>query len=149
MKTILYRSTVYILIIFFGVSCATRMLWDATDPKDYGRVRDPSVTRAYLEEEEIDYQIDRETGALYVEKSRSRKARDYAVRTVVTPVTLAVDGLVLVGNVIIVVGAIAIAIPIAIVEFIREGSVEEEPEEPLETVEEEQVAYINASPSCF
>ena len=72
-------------------SCATPALWDATDPHELVPVPNSKVTEAELKAKGLAYEIDTEQNLFYVEKTRLQKTRDYALRTVGTPVAFVVD----------------------------------------------------------
>jgi len=72
-------------------SCATRMLWDKTDPHEYVVMKRTPESEARLRERGLDYQVHEATGLLMVEKSNFRKFHDYLTRFFFTPVAVAHD----------------------------------------------------------
>jgi|GEM_PF-5913513 len=72
-------------------ACATPALWEATDPHELLPIPKSKVTEAELKAKGLTYEIDNEQNLFYVEKTRLQKTKDYALRTVGTPVAFVVD----------------------------------------------------------
>lgn len=72
-------------------ACATKALWEATDPAEYVSVPQTDVSEAELRERGIDYRRDDTQGLYYVEKSNIRRLGDYSIRFFATPITVALD----------------------------------------------------------
>lgn len=87
------------LIGFLLASCATSALWDKTDPQEPVAVSQESISEAEVKETGREYQRDDANKLYYVEKSTLLKFRDYAFRALLTPVTVAIDAVVVVGAV--------------------------------------------------
>jgi len=83
------------------VSCATPALWDATNPREYVAMTRNEKNETKLKTSGLNYRIDEEWDLFYVEKSTLQKSRDYAIRTIGTPVTVVLDA----ASTIVVVGA--------------------------------------------
>jgi hypothetical protein len=74
-------------------SCTTRALWNATDPNKFVPVPQDQTTEMELERRGLAYRRNVKERLYFVEKTTSRKAEDYAARVLMTPLTIAVDGL--------------------------------------------------------
>lgn len=72
-------------------ACATPALWEATDPQEFVAVSKNKVNEQELKARGLSYHVDEARGVLYVEKSNLQKTRDYAIRALGVPVTVAVD----------------------------------------------------------
>lgn len=72
-------------------SCATRTLWDHTDPHELLVLERTPEEEARLRANGLLYRVDVERNALYVQKSKFRKTHDYLTRFFVTPVAVAHD----------------------------------------------------------
>jgi len=83
------------------VSCATPALWDATDPREYIAMDRNEKNEAKLKAGGLSYRVDDDRNLFYVEKNRLQKSRDYAIRTIGTPITVVLDA----ATTIVVVGA--------------------------------------------
>lgn len=86
-------------------SCATPALWDATNPRRCVAIKKTPANEEALKAKGIPYTEDPKRDYFYVEKSKLRKAGDYASRTLATPVTVILDAA---GTAIVVVGVLAI-----------------------------------------
>lgn len=73
------------------VSCMTPALWDATNPREYVAMAKTPENESRLQQSGLAYRTDEERSLFYVEKTNLQKYKDYAVRTLVTPVTVALD----------------------------------------------------------
>jgi len=90
------------MIAVLTTSCATKKLWEATDPEEYVSVSQSEVSESELRERGVDYRKDDEHGVYYVEKSSLRRLGDYSIRFFATPVTIVLD----VAPAIVVVGGV-------------------------------------------
>ncbi len=91
------------MIAVLTTSCATKKLWEATDPEEYVSVPQSEVSEAELREQGVNYRKDDEHGVYYVEKSNFRRLGDYTIRFFATPVTVVLDAapaIVVIGGVI-------------------------------------------------
>lgn len=102
---VLKQFILFFVVVFLLTSCATSMLWDATDPEEYVVVSRDEITEAELKEKGLDYEISEKWNVYYVEKSLLQKTKDYAYRSFATPVTITVD----VGSTVLVVGGLTYA----------------------------------------
>ena len=87
--------------------CATPALWEATDPHEFVAISRSTVTEQDLKAKGLPYYVDKERDLLYVEKNTLQKTKDYAIRTVATPVTVVIDAattIVVVGGAVALVG---------------------------------------------
>lgn len=85
------RSIVMLMTCCLLASCATPALWEATDPHDFVAVTKSKVNEDELKAKGLSYRVDTERDLVYVEKTRLQKSKDYAIRAITTPVTVAVD----------------------------------------------------------
>ena len=81
--------TVFLFLVLN--SCATKALWERTDPGEYVRIEGSAITAEMLEERGAEYIYDAGNDIFYVEKDAFAKFRDYSSRVLATPVTLVVD----------------------------------------------------------
>ncbi|MFC1653027.1 hypothetical protein ACFL3F_04840, partial [Planctomycetota bacterium] len=65
--------------------------WDTYDPHEWLWVSQREITQQELEDSGVEYRHCEEGGYL-VEKSDLQKFHDYTIRTLVTPLTVIVDG---------------------------------------------------------
>lgn len=97
------------LIFLTTTSCATRTLWNKTDPDKWVEVSVEEVTEKELKEKGIEY-IKSHTGKhYYVKRGDLTKIRDKSARVLLTPVTILIDAaivIIVVGVIIIVLNAI-------------------------------------------
>jgi len=94
-------SLLMLLACSLITSCTTHALWVATDPNEYVAVTKNIENETKLEAGGLEYCVDNERGLIYVEKNKLQKARDYTIRTLATPVTVAFDA----ATTIVIVGA--------------------------------------------
>lgn len=87
------------LIGFLLASCATSTLWDKTDPQETIAISQEDISEKELQETGGEYQRDDANKLYYIEKSTLLKLRDYAFRALLTPITVAIDAVVVVGAV--------------------------------------------------
>ena len=88
MKT---RDLILIIVIsFLCASCATKKLWENTDPNEYVRISASEITEEELKQRGIKY-LKGYNNDFYVEKSTLLKFKDYTMRLFVTPITVVVD----------------------------------------------------------
>ena len=85
-------------------SCATKMLWEATDPNEYVRIKYTDISEEELQAKGCKYYKNDEKLSYYVNKNSFQKFKDYTYRAFATPVTIVVDAA---SVVILVVGIIA------------------------------------------
>ena len=83
-------------------SCVTPALWRATNPHEFVAVTRNKVNEDELKASGLSYWVDPKRSLFYVEKTNLQKAKDYIIRAVGTPVTVAVDA----ATTIAVVGAV-------------------------------------------
>lgn len=86
-------------------SCATPALWEATNPREYIALERNERNEAKLKASGLTYRVDKEWNLFYVEKTRLQKSRDYAIRTIGTPITVVMDA---VTTIVVVGGAVYI-----------------------------------------
>lgn len=72
-------------------SCATRTLWDHTDPHELLVLERTPEEEARLRANGLLYRVDVERNALYVQKGKLRKTHDYLIRFFATPITVTHD----------------------------------------------------------
>ena len=92
------KSIILILLAALMASCATTALWESTDP--YVVMKQGEITEDELRAQGRTYERDDLFQLFFVQKRGLPKYKDYALRTVGTPVALAVDaalGLAVVG----------------------------------------------------
>ena len=80
-----------LLIPLLCVSCATPYLWEVTDPHSYVVISYDDITREELDAQQINYVAKEDYRVYFIEKSRWRKMGDYTLRSIGTPVTVALD----------------------------------------------------------
>lgn len=73
------------------VSCATPALWQATDPHEFVAVSRSKTNEEELKARGLQYRVDEQRNLVYVEKTKLRKSKDYVIRALATPVTVALD----------------------------------------------------------
>ena len=105
---VLRRLSVLGMVALFASSCATRALWNATDPLEHVSVSQREVSEAELQARGVRYGKDDERGLYYVEKTKLQRLGDYSVRFFATPVTVVLDTatVIVIGGA--VVGAVAV-----------------------------------------
>jgi hypothetical protein len=87
----LMRPVCLALSALLCTSCSTTSLWRSTDPNECIEVRYDQMTEAALIEDGFTYTKDDAKQFYFVEKSSKEKFRDYALRTLGTPVTVVAD----------------------------------------------------------
>ena len=80
-----------LLIPLLCASCATPYLWEVADPRDYVVISYDDITREELDAQQISYVAKEDYRVYFIEKSRWRKFGDYTLRSIGTPVTVALD----------------------------------------------------------
>jgi hypothetical protein len=88
--------SIFILLLFFCNSCATKALWDNTDPNKFVRIRFSQITEEVLIKNEVKYIKDNRNRVFYVEKDSFDKLKDYTYRVLGTPLTLVIDAVIVV-----------------------------------------------------
>lgn len=83
--------SIFILLLFFCNSCATKALWENTDPNKFVEIKFSQITEEVLIKNEVKYYKDNTHQAFYVEKNSFDKLKDYTYRILGTPFTLAID----------------------------------------------------------
>lgn len=87
-------KTGYILLIIFlsflCASCATKKLWENTNPNEYVRVSASEISEEELKQKGIKY-LKGYDNDFYIEKSTLLKLKDYSLRLFITPATVLVD----------------------------------------------------------
>lgn len=86
--------TALLLVALLSVSapgCATRALWQVTDPNRYVRIRADQVSETELTQRGLDYRKSDNGNAYFVQKTVLRRAADYSARAILTPLTAAFD----------------------------------------------------------
>ena len=94
------KSILLLLALALASSCATSALWDTTDP--YVAVSQGDISEDALKAQNVRYYRDDFRKVIFVEKRGMAKFKDYAIRTLATPVTVVIDA----ATTIVVVGAI-------------------------------------------
>lgn len=86
-------------ISFLLCSCATKTLWEKTDPNEYIKIKFTEITEEKLKKKGVKYITDEKNFVFLVEKNSFDKLKDYSVRIFGTPITIAIDAstLVIVG----------------------------------------------------
>lgn len=79
------------LVLLTQSSCFTPVLWDATNPRERIAIWYKDISEATLKEKGIRYERYDEGGYFLVEKTSVQKLKDYGVRLLATPVTVALD----------------------------------------------------------
>ena len=87
------------LLGFLLASCATSTLWDKTDPQEPIAVSQEDTSEKEIQETGREYRRDDANKLYYIEKSTLLKLRDYTFRALLTPITVAIDAVVVVGAV--------------------------------------------------
>ena len=72
-------------------SCATKALWEATDPDRYVQIKYTDITEQELKSKGGKYVKDDNKKVYYVNKSSFEKLKNYTYRAIGTPVTIVVD----------------------------------------------------------
>jgi hypothetical protein len=85
----------WLLITVFCSSCCTSILWELTDPNDRVEVSFRDATEQEWKAEGLDYYRDETQKLFYVEQNSNQKFENYTLRTVGTPITVAVDAVIL------------------------------------------------------
>ena len=73
------------------VSCATTTLWEANNPHEVIAVSASKANEAELQAKGLPYSFDQKRGLFFVEKTQLQQTKDYIIRIVGTPVTVAFD----------------------------------------------------------
>ena len=84
------------IVIVTTISCATPALWKKTDPDECVSVSAEDITEEELQEQGLAYFVSDDGMHYYVDKSFTTKFRDYALRVLGTPVTVALDAVLVV-----------------------------------------------------
>ena len=86
------KKMLAMLLMMLGTSsCTTSALWDATDPNEYIAVASTRISENSLKQKGLKYYTDDSKTLFFVEKSKLQKITDYTIRTLGTPVTVALD----------------------------------------------------------
>lgn len=90
---ILFCRIVCVAILLGAQGCATSYLWENTDTNERIWIDAGKTTEEALQERGVDYQVyEGKRGKGYLVRKTSRhKMKDYSLRMLGTPVTLAVD----------------------------------------------------------
>ncbi|NCA83003.1 MAG: hypothetical protein EOM72_09705 [Opitutae bacterium] len=83
------KSIILVLLAALMASCATTALWESTDP--YVAVKQDEITEDELRAQGRTFERDDLFQLFFVQKRGLPKYKDYALRTIGTPVTLAAD----------------------------------------------------------
>ena len=88
-----FRRAISSLLVatVFNSACASKALWEATDPNKYVRISQDEITEAELTRQGRDYRRNDEKHVYFAEKTRLEKAGDYAARVVGLPFTALAD----------------------------------------------------------
>ncbi len=111
-----------ILLLFLCNSCATKTLWQKTDPDAYVKIKFTEITEEELKERGAKYLRDDNKHAFYVEKDSFSKFKDYSFRVLATPVAIVIDATA------VVIFAAAFAIVDNAIDDAREKSCNEDPD---------------------
>ena len=96
------KTIALLLAMAMAASCSTtRALWDDTDP--YVALSFDQIEEAELEAQDVRYYRDDMRKVFFVEKRGLAKYKDYGIRALGTPATIAIDA----ATTIVVVGATA------------------------------------------
>lgn len=85
-----YLAIISILFLLC-TSCATKSLWEATDPDKYIQIKFTDITEQELKDKGAKYYKDDKTHSYYVNKNSQDKLKNYAIRVFATPVTVVID----------------------------------------------------------
>lgn len=85
------NTVLIILLLFLCDSCATKALWEKTDPDEYVKIKFTEITEEELKERGVKYYRDDDKHAFYVDKDSFSKFKDYSIRVLATPVTIVID----------------------------------------------------------
>ena len=80
-----------ILIVLLCNACATKTLWENTNPGKYVKIEFSKITEEELLENGVKYIKDNSNQVFYVEKNSFAKLKDYTYRILGTPMTLVID----------------------------------------------------------
>lgn len=85
------RFSILILVLFLCNSCATKALWECTDPDEYVKIKFTEIHEQELREKGAKYIRDDKRNVFYVEKNSFEKLTDYTYRLLGAPVAIVVD----------------------------------------------------------
>lgn len=85
------KSVCWIMIAVMSSSCATTSLWRSTDPNETVELRYDDMTEEALIEDGFTFTRDDSKELFFIHKSAGEKRKDYALRAIGTPFTVALD----------------------------------------------------------
>jgi hypothetical protein len=104
-----FQHMVFALSMLANMSCSTHALWDSTDPNEQIWIPASQITEEELVKRGVAYEVysQEDCNGYLVEPGNLSKFKDYSLRTLCTPITLAVDAVttVTVGGVMLIAGA--------------------------------------------
>jgi hypothetical protein len=85
------KNAVTWMLIASLTSACTTALWEDTNPQEFVDITNTAISIEELKRQDIAFYVDQKSGRIFMEKSGMDRFKNYSLRALGTPVTLAVD----------------------------------------------------------
>ena len=87
----MHKTGLIAVAFLIFTSCATKTLWENTDPDGYIKIGFADITEQELIDKKVKYRKSEIFQAYFVEKNSMDRLKDYSLRILLTPATVVID----------------------------------------------------------